>query len=1029
MSNLQEDIDEIGQRGQSQQHDHILDLISTNNYASQQRDFLSKRTEGTGKWLLESNEYQRWLKDSGQTLFCHGMPGSGKTIMSSIVVDELLRQYETGSDTYVAYIFCNFRLQHQQSAEMVFSSLLRQLVQRCSKIPEFIKSLYAREKNLPNLAQTQQAFGTIAQSFRKGFVVIDALDECAASYDPLRRLVSLLIELQSKTGFSLFVTCRKVPRIEELFTKCIRLEIRANDGDVEKYVQTRLPSLPTYVRGSRELQGKIKRTIVRHVQGMFLLAQLHLDSLVDKKSKTAMKRALDGLDSGEHAYDIAYDKAMERIKGQTRDQAELATQALSWITFAKRPLTTGELQHALAVEFEDYGLTSLDLENFTDLDHILSVCAGLVTIDAETNVIRLVHHTTQQYFDRVKLHRFPLADLHIATVCIRYLSYQNVAPGPLFSRSDHSERLTMWPLYSYASEFWYEHIDKTNDDQDTHIINFLEAPNIATSAYQAAVIARYAPYEESDYSYYYFVSWDFDFDQQRPIALHWATFMGHDRVTRKLLERGYNAEQEDFEGMTPMMVAARRGHNATVRMMLEEWQISAKTSPKGLSPLAYATTFGQEGVVRVLLEHSEVDRGGTGPLGQAIALGRSVIVKLLLDDPRVEPNVSSPSGLPGLSIAISSGFQEIAEALLTATELDVNAADEVDRTGLHTAILCDNPKITQLLLNHPDVDTLTGFQETTKGRTPLALAALNGHYKVVALLLGLPNVDVNSRDEGGRTALSLAIDGDTLKVTTSSPSSKQPKPEGLDDENYRREAVIRTLLESKGIDPELMDDRGWSPLLYAVAGGNERAVSPLLSSDHIAVDRLGPSGTTALFYARNVTIARLLINSGAHLDWHDARGMTAVMHHYHKYSDSREVLEFLCQQGADLHLVDSDGETLLMRAARQGDAWMVNTLLRNGADPNNTGKNGRSILLTALQHSPKSVSDAFIEKAASGGRGLDYDRDLVVDAGRTKAESEQERVSWYRAVVGLLLKWGADGAFSQLDLLKLKSKKTTDLAL
>lgn len=69
---------------------------------------------------------------------------------------------------------------------------------------------------------------------------------------------------------------------------------------------------------------------------------------------------------------------MERIKAQGRDSQELAEQALSWIICALRPLSTLELQHALAVEI---GESELDEENIPDIDKVVSVCAGLVTID------------------------------------------------------------------------------------------------------------------------------------------------------------------------------------------------------------------------------------------------------------------------------------------------------------------------------------------------------------------------------------------------------------------------------------------------------------------------------------------------------------------------------------------------------------------------------------------------------------------------------------------------------------------------
>jgi hypothetical protein len=87
-----------------------------------------------------------------------------------------------------------------------------------------------------------------------------------------------------------------------------------------------------------------------------LLAQLYLDSLIGKRSPKALRSTLkqfqkqnpgsSGEKSKEKKLQIlsqAYEHAMKRIEGQVADQEELAKQVLSWITCAKRPLTTSEL--------------------------------------------------------------------------------------------------------------------------------------------------------------------------------------------------------------------------------------------------------------------------------------------------------------------------------------------------------------------------------------------------------------------------------------------------------------------------------------------------------------------------------------------------------------------------------------------------------------------------------------------------------------------------------------------------------------
>lgn len=91
----------------------------------------------------------------------------------------------------------------------------------------------------------------------------------------------------------------------------------------------------------------------------------------------------------DYAYDKAYDNALSRIQGQLGEQTGLAMQTLSWLACARRPLTSVEHQHALAIEEEE---CSKDEENLPEIEDILAVCAGLVTVEDASGIIRLVHY-------------------------------------------------------------------------------------------------------------------------------------------------------------------------------------------------------------------------------------------------------------------------------------------------------------------------------------------------------------------------------------------------------------------------------------------------------------------------------------------------------------------------------------------------------------------------------------------------------------------------------------------------------------
>jgi hypothetical protein len=124
---------------------------------------------------------------------------------------------------------------------------------------------------------------------------------------------------------------------------------------------------------------------------------------------------------------------MGRIQGQLADHRDLAIRALLWISCSRRPLSAHELQHALAVK---KGTSTFDEENITELSLITSVCAGLVAMDENSNIIRLVHYTVQEYFERKKDEWFSKAQEEISVACITYLSFNNFESGPCLSDKD-----------------------------------------------------------------------------------------------------------------------------------------------------------------------------------------------------------------------------------------------------------------------------------------------------------------------------------------------------------------------------------------------------------------------------------------------------------------------------------------------------------------------------------------------------------------------------------------------------------------
>jgi hypothetical protein len=115
-----------------------------------------------------------------------------------------------------------------------------------------------------------------------------------------------------------------------------------------------------------------------------------MDSLADKKNLGNLLQALEELPD---TIDGTYNEAMMRIEEQPKDSKLLANDVLAWICYAKRQLRVPELQHALALQhtLAAFRTTSeFRREWITEEGVILSVCAGMVVVDTDSNVIRLV---------------------------------------------------------------------------------------------------------------------------------------------------------------------------------------------------------------------------------------------------------------------------------------------------------------------------------------------------------------------------------------------------------------------------------------------------------------------------------------------------------------------------------------------------------------------------------------------------------------------------------------------------------------
>jgi hypothetical protein len=255
----------------------ILNWLTPINYNNQQNEFLSRRQAGTGQWLLDSPQFQTWLEATGnkRTLFCPGIPGAGKTILTSVVIDDLTTRFENNETVGVAYIYFNFRRKLEQQTADILASLLKQLSQHRPTLPESVVALYNQKKKKqarPSVDELSAVFLSVITEYTKAFVVIDALDECQEFGGCRSRILTELFNL-TRSGANLFVTSRFNREVEGKFDpmQVQSLEIRASKQDVEMYLEGNMPQLAAFAEWDEDIRESIKVTISDTVDGMCVI--------------------------------------------------------------------------------------------------------------------------------------------------------------------------------------------------------------------------------------------------------------------------------------------------------------------------------------------------------------------------------------------------------------------------------------------------------------------------------------------------------------------------------------------------------------------------------------------------------------------------------------------------------------------------------------------------------------------------------------------------------------------------------------
>lgn len=467
-----------------------------------------------------------------------------------------------------------------------------------------------------------------------------------------------------------------------------------------------------------------------------------------------------------------YVRIMERIEAQSPYMRELALNCLVWTIYARRPLSTVELQEALAVNSNCESIQHLQPDS---PQVILEACCNLLQ---ETNgSIRPIHYTVQEFLtrtvqglpqktmqtllqERKSMHRI------IGLGCLVYARLV-AFEKPVEEGVSLRRRLHAYPLVAYACQNFDYHVFQCGEPgQD--IFDELESLFRQDSAYLAAILqikvwlngythrAMLGRFNRMDFvvtpstiiysTFLYCIPTMKQKCLGQPpptYALQLAASTGLASGVIGLLQAGCPANGKDNIGKTALYYACLNGYAEIVEALFDNGaDVNAEDDDYG-SALQLASRQGHGHIVELLLEKGvnvNIQGGGCiDALQQASGTGYAQIVEMLI---KKGADVNAPGEHYGTALQLASrgGYDHIVRMLINEGA-DVNAPGLRFGNALHLASYAGHEQIVKMLLEKgADVNAQDG------GRNALEVASREGHERIVKILLD-NGANVNTQAE------------------------------------------------------------------------------------------------------------------------------------------------------------------------------------------------------------------------------------------------------------------------------------------
>ena len=261
----------------------VLAWLNGSDPRTRYANTLKGRHTGTGSWYINSEAFDRWTKEPNSISWLWGIPGCGKTVLSTTIIERLMETCSHDPRFALAYFYFTFDDQAFQSVEGMIRSLIAQLCTQSTLIPHCVESLYEKcseGRSQPTPSSLDSLRNVLCQlfgCFNEVYIVLDALDECTERHHLILALEDIVA--WQKSELHLLTTSRRELELEEFMNtitiEADRIGIQGMpvEADINSYVLGRLCTDRRLKRWHKsELEKEIAMTLTSKAHGMYVSA-------------------------------------------------------------------------------------------------------------------------------------------------------------------------------------------------------------------------------------------------------------------------------------------------------------------------------------------------------------------------------------------------------------------------------------------------------------------------------------------------------------------------------------------------------------------------------------------------------------------------------------------------------------------------------------------------------------------------------------------------------------------------------------